>query len=267
MTGNHDPEQVIRTPAIDHRIAARRAEVRSGDRRRRLRRTLTILTLVIIAVGAFVVDRSGIVGLDSVEVRGVERLEASQVIAAAALAEGASVRSLPLEEARERVEALPWVEEAVITRLDPVSLEIAITERVPIMRTEGPSGSLLVDESGRVLGEVCADCGDGQLPVVRLDVRAPAPGRDVDSVPTLANALTVMRSMPGPLRAEVVELVALGTIDELNLLRADGIVVRIGRADRLEEKWRSLGAVLEDLGGERVRQIDVRAPLAPVVRR
>jgi hypothetical protein len=41
--------------------------------------------------------------------------------------------------------------------------------------------------------------------------------------------------------------------------------VRFGRAERVDEKVRALGAILGDVGDSPVTVIDVRAPSAPVV--
>jgi cell division septal protein FtsQ len=53
--------------------------------------------------------------------------------------------------------------------------------------------------------------------------------------------------------------------DDLDLELDDGTLVHLGRADRMDEKARALGAVLEDLDGRPVAAIDVRAPGRPVV--
>ena len=54
--------------------------------------------------------------------------------------------------------------------------------------------------------------------------------------------------------------------DGLELTLDDGIVVRFGRAELMEEKVRALGAVLDDVAGTEVTLVDVRVPGFPIVR-
>ncbi len=64
---------------------------------------------------------------------------------------GINVFRLPLEEKRRRVEAIPWVQSAALTRVFPHRLVVQITERSPVafVNREGRVG--LVDSEGMVL--------------------------------------------------------------------------------------------------------------------
>ncbi len=54
-------------------------------------------------------------------------------------------------QARERIEDLPWVSTATISRIFPGSLEVRITERQPAALWRNEKREYLVDDSGRVL--------------------------------------------------------------------------------------------------------------------
>lgn len=245
---------------IDDRIAARRREVRRDRQRRRKRRTITVaVTLVVLAL-LYAVERSPLVGLEEVVVVGVDRLAADEIREAAGLELGTSTLRLQLGRAEARVEALPAVREAEASRTDPLTVRIEVTERVPVLEVRGDGPSVLVDRDGVVLAE-----GDQDgLPRVRIEGTPPAPGEEVDADPALANAFAAWRGLSGPLRAEVVRLRADGPT-ELTLRLRDGLDVRFGRAERIAEKVRALGAILEDIGDAEVSAIDVRAPAAPFV--
>lgn len=246
--------------AIDDRIAARRQEVRDERRRARLRRTRLVGGLLLLLVGLALLERSPLVALDEIEVTGVQRLTDAQVIAAADIPLGTSTLRLGLDDAAARVTALPLVREATARRLDPLSIRIEVTERQPVLVADDGQRTLLIDRDGVVMaeGEVAG------LPIVAVPAPVPAPGRSVDGAPSLANAHAAWRGLSGPLRAQVERYEARGP-DELLLHLTSGIEVRFGRAERLAEKVRALGAVLEDVGSTPITRIDVRAPAAPVI--
>jgi cell division protein FtsQ len=245
---------------IDDRIAERRRQVRGERRRGRLRRTVAVVVAVVVVVALVLIERSALVGLEEVEVVGTARLDPGDVLEAADLTLGTSTLRLRLGAVEERVEGLPLVREATARRVDPLTVRIAVTERQPVLNVVAGRQSVLVDRDGVVLA-------DGQvagLPVVRLREGPPEPGEEVDADPALANAHATWRSLSGPLRAEVERYEAEGP-DELTLLLRSGVEVRFGRAHRVDEKVRALGAVLDDVGTADVTVIDVRAPGAPVV--
>jgi len=252
---------------IDEKFAERRATVRDDRRRSRLRRTIT-LGVVLVLIGVLVaVERSALVGLEEVEVVGTERLTSEEVEEAAALELGTSTLRLGLSRASERVTALPLVLRAEAGRLDPLTVRIEIEERIPRIVASGGDERRLLDAEGVVIDEVEADADAdlvAALPEIRLPGAPPEVGAHVESDPTLANAHAAWRGLSGPIRAEVVRLDAAGP-DELTLQLSAGIAVRFGRAERVEEKVRALGAVLEDIGDTPIEMIDVRAPRAPVV--
>jgi cell division septal protein FtsQ len=250
---------------LDDRIVERRREVRRDRQRRRLRRTIALAVLLVLVGVTAAVERSGLVALEEVRVRGTQRLAPAAVRDAAGLELGTSTVRLRLGEAERRVEALPLVSDATVQRLDPLTVEIAVTERRPVVAATRPNGATaLVDAEGVVVAT--GEAPDPDL--TRIDLVAstplPAPGDDVASHPALANAHAVAVRLTGPVGALVGHYEATGP-RELDLVLTDGRRVRFGAAERIDEKVRAIGAVLEDLGPVEVSVIDVRAPGAPTV--
>lgn len=251
---------------IDERIAARRAGVREDRRRARLARTLWILTAVLVVVGLVLVERSSLVALAELQVVGTDRLEPDEVRRASGLELGTSTLRLRLGRVAEQLEQeLVLVEAAEARRVDPLTVELVVTEREPALVVVGGEERRYLDRDGIVIDEVAADERPAApLPVVELPGPPPPVGASTEEDPTLDNALEAWRGLSGSLRAEVDRYRAAGP-DELTLTLRSGIDVRIGRAVRMDEKVRALGAVLADVGDVPVAQIDVRAPSAPVV--
>jgi cell division septal protein FtsQ len=142
---------------VDERIAARRAEVRQDRRRRRLRRTILVATLLVLVAVGVVVERSSLVALAEVRVAGTERLDPRSVRRAADLELGTSTLRLPLGAARERVEALPLVERADVRRVDPLTVLVEVEERQPAAVVRHGDDTVLVDREGVVLATARAE--------------------------------------------------------------------------------------------------------------
>jgi len=245
---------------IDGRIAERRREVRQERQRRRRRRTLFAVLFLAILAALVAIERSALVALDEVRVVGTERLSVDEVREAAGLELGTSTLRLRLSAAQEQVTDLPLVASAEAQRVDPLTVEIEVRERQPSVIAVGASTSVLVDREGVVLTEEHLD----GLPVIELSSAPPEPGGDVGEDEALANAHAVWRGLSGPLRAEVVRYLA-PDVEGLVLMLDRDIEVRFGSAERIDEKVRALGAILEDVGDTPIAAIDVRAPRAPVV--
>ncbi len=247
-------------PAVNERIARRRAEVRAARRRRRLRRTVIAVVVIGLVAGLLALERSSLVALVDVEVTGLERLEEQDVLDTAGVREGMSVLRIRLGTVTERVEGIPLVTDAQVSRVGALGLRIEVDEAAPVITARFPSGTLLISEHGMVLGE-----GEAPgTPVVAVRGPAPEAGDRVQDVPALAVAHEVLLGLPGPLAA-LVERADARAADDLRLVLEGDVVVRWGDASRTDEKARALGAVLEDLGGRAVSSIDVRAPMAPTV--
>jgi cell division protein FtsQ len=245
---------------IDDRIAERRKGVREERRRARLRRTLAIVIAGVIVVALVVVERSALVGLEEIHVAGVERLDEEEVREATGLELGTSTLRLRLGRVEERVAALPAVREVDARRLDPLTVLVEVVERRPSLVVQGDGERVLLDRDGVVLDAG----GQAGLPRIVLRDAPPEPGASAEDDPALENAFRAWRGLSGPLRSQVERYLANGP-EDLVLRLESGIDVRIGRADRLDEKVRAMGVILEDIGDANISEIDVRAPSAPFV--
>lgn len=245
---------------MDSRIARRRAEVRQQRMRRRRRRTVIAVFIGLLIAGAIALERSPLMALAEVEVSGARHVPADTVRDVAALPLGTSTLRLDLGAAERRIEGLAWVESVDIRRRDPLTVHIAVRERRPALTLRTPGGSALIDGEGILLERG----SDDALPVLSLpNGRLPEQGERIDEDPAAANGLAVYRGLPGPLRPEVARIEARAA-DEADLILRSGTTVRFGRADRVDEKARALGALLGELQ-DPVATIDVRAPSNPVV--
>jgi cell division protein FtsQ len=93
-------------------------------------------------------------GVDEIHVSGYAYTEARQIFAALELDRPTSLLRYNPEAARQRVEALPWVWRATVTRLLPDTVEVRVTERTPIALWLREDSASLVDGEGRELARV-----------------------------------------------------------------------------------------------------------------
>jgi cell division protein FtsQ len=108
-----------------------------------------------------------------IELRGNRHTSHSDVLAALALHEIPSQLSFDVESAARRIEALPWVATAKVSRLLPDAVAVEITERRPSILWRAPDRDVLLDIDGRELARVPRGSDTG-LPVVIGEGAGPA---------------------------------------------------------------------------------------------
>jgi cell division protein FtsQ len=89
--------------------------------------------------------------VEHVKISGQSETSEVDVLDGLALGAFPSLLTLDLEAARERVEALPWVKQATLTKFFPDSLDVAIVEREPYALWQHDRVVSLIDETGRVI--------------------------------------------------------------------------------------------------------------------
>lgn len=251
---------------VDARIAERRRALSAQRRRKRLRRSLVIALMCLPVVAVAILDASGRLAVLSISVEGAHSVADEQIIATAGISSGTSIVWLSTSDAAGRVAGLPRIDVAEVRRTLSRDVVISVEERVPVLRVSGPGPArqrdVLIDREGVVFAAIDSD---GQhLALIRLSSVPPRPGATVEVHAALANAFHVWRMLSGPLRAEVTTYVAPGA-DRLVLELRRGVSIDFGRAERVDEKIRAIGAVLADLGDREIAVVDVRAPSRPVV--
>lgn len=251
-------EQGVEQRSIDPRIRARRVEVIRAQGRRRLRVLLAVACAGCAAGLGWLLVQSPLLDVDHVDATGAGPVTAAQVRTAARVEPGAALLTLDRGRITHRVESIPWVERAVVTKHLPGTVQIGVTLRKPaawIARTTGAVA--LVDGSGRVLADVAAP--PAGIPQLSGITRLPAPGGHVDT-----RLLHVERRLPDELRMMVVGL-ALGH-GGVTLQLAPGAPageIRLGSTAELTAKTDAALAVIHALDGDHVHYVDVTMPRTP----
>lgn len=120
--------------------------------------------------------------LRQVEVRGMERLTAEEVVVLAGVEQGGSLLEVSIAKAVERLSAYPWIAAASVRRELPDSLLVTVREKAPAWWLAGENGLVYADAAGEPIASVLAD-RFVSLPVLEAESGAE------DLVPTLGEDL------------------------------------------------------------------------------
>lgn len=183
------------TPGLQAHAKARARAERSARRSRLLRRTGNSLAVLLplLAVG-WVLLASDWLGVDRVEVTGLERLRAAQVVEAAAVETGTPLARVDTGAVESRVAGLAPVAEVTVRRTWPGTLTVEVTERVPVAGVVQDGSVTLVDAAGVPFATEAAQ----PKGLIRLQVSRPGP-----EDPATRAALQVLAALPAALRERV----------------------------------------------------------------
>ena len=139
----------------------------------------------------------------------------------------------------------------------PHGLTIHVTERQPALVVHAGDRQVPVAADGSVLPGIEVK---GQLPELEVD-RLPDSGR-LSGEP-LAEALAI-GAAPAPLRP-LIDGVSVSSDYGIVVTMRGGIELRFGTADREDQKWAAVAAILADRHLTTLTYIDVRVPERPAV--
>lgn len=229
-----------------------------GARRRatatsRLRRA-GILAAVVAAVMlvTWLVGYSTLLAAEDVVVEGADGSLAEQVLGAAAVPLGAPLARVDTGAVAERVESVPEVAAASVSRGWPDTVVVTVTPRQPLASMASDGVWRLVDGDGVLFSEV-ADPAEG-LPVL---VASDSP----DDLEARAAGASVASALPADVLAAV-ERIEAGSSVEVRLVLRDGRLVVWGSADDPERK----AEVLTTLLSTPATEYDVSVPDRPTLR-
>jgi cell division protein FtsQ len=215
---------------------------------------------VLLVVVGWALWAGPLLAVGTVQVDGARLLPADQVREAAGIEEGTPLLRLDVDAAEARVEQLPQVADAEVTRGWPRSVVITIVERRPVVVVGETGQRSLVDADGVLFDTIT---GDPPAGVVPLEVAEPGPDD-----PATRAALAALVALPEQVRDDVAAAAAVSA-EDISLTLDDGTVVQWGGAAESGTKATVLAALMEQLADGRLEPatiIDVSAPDAVVLR-
>jgi cell division protein FtsQ len=244
-------------PACDQERTVRAARSRFLRRQRAHRWLLWRRVLLgLAAVGAvagsvWLVFFSSALAVQGVRVTGTEVLTDAAVEQVAAVPLGVPLATADLAAVQARVEQLPAVRSAEVSRGWPDRVRIEVTEREAVAAVSWEGRWQGLDEQGVLFRDYPAK-PEGLPEVTR---------RAATDAEALAEVAAVVGALPADLLQRV-RSVEVRSVDAISLHMRRGAVVNWGSADQSAEKAEVLGLLLE----RRAAVYDVTAPGRPTIR-
>ncbi len=262
------PAREIGNVVVHPRLRERRIAVRKDAGRRRLHRLILLVVVASLALTVVTVLKSPILDVDEIAISGAGATGADAIVEASGVEVGSALLLADVEDARRSVEALPWVEEATVTRDLPGGLVIDVIERTPSAVVASGDTAVLVDPDGHVLADADPSAYPASVAafppfvsVITTD-EPPAAGGRVDA--SLLDAIALaerLRDNP----ANVVAAVHLEPTLQLEL--AGGGIVDFGDGDAIDSKVDAFRTIHARVDRSCIEVLDLRVPTRPVLTR
>jgi cell division protein FtsQ len=228
------------------------ARLRARARWRRLSVTLTVAAGLFALIGYLLLWHTSLIAVRGIKVVGVKSITAAQVLTTAQITTGSPMAALNAGGVASRVEKIPQVASANVSKDWPGTVVITVTERQAAALVPDAQGYEVVDSGGVVFGQVSK--ATKSLPVIT--VSAPATADQV-----VPGALAALRALPPGVSGRISAITASDPY-AITLRFTDGATVNWGGGDDPVDKARDLVALLRIGGG---RHYDVSAPDAPAM--
>ena len=239
-----------------------RAEVRRFTRRSRHRRAAWITAggvVVVLVVSILVAVFSPLMALQTIEVKGTDRVDAAEVRAALSGQIGTPLARIDLGEVKQRIAGFPLIESYVTEEEPPHTLVVTVTERTPVVAVKTGKSFDLVDPAGIVVQSMTKR--PSGMPVADI-------GRAKLGSTVFRTMTEVVLAMPASVRDQV-SGIAASTSDDVTLTMSDGSSVVWGSPDESAAKATLLAALVKDHAardkGSKV-EYDVSAPDNGIIR-
>jgi cell division protein FtsQ len=239
-------EETVRLASKDFR---RR---RNAGRWRRVRLVVAaLLALALVGGAVWLVYFSSYVTVRETSVSGNDTVKPDRIRYTADVPTGAPLARVDLDAIRARVESIPAVRRAEVSRSWPHTVQVTVTERTPVAVVDQGAGLRAMDADGVLFGGYAERPRD--LPLVRT-----AP--DVEGEALEEGAL-VVDSLPQRVASRV-DVVQVSSVDEIELVLGSGRRVLWGSAEDSDQKAEVLAVLMKRPGN----QIDVSVPGRPTTR-
>ena len=193
--------------------------------------------------------------IDEVLVRGRRETSTVELLEAVQLARGDPMFAFDPEDVRRRIEALPWVQSATVSRQLPSTVTLSLVERTPLALWQRRGRFALIDYAGHVIETKGLERFNELLVVVGDD----APLHTAELLRMLTNEPQLMMRVKAAVR--------IGA-RRWNLRLDNGVDVQLPE-DNAEVAWARLAAFERDNGilERDVQMLDLRLPDRVIVRK
>ena len=226
--------------------------------RRRLRLLLLIIAVLSLGVGGYFLSKSSLFDVDEIVIEGVSTELEGEVREAADINKGKPLLEVDISSSSKRIEAIPWVREARISRSWGGTITIRVSTREPVAAFLSEEGWVVIDIEGRVLDK------EDELPYDLLPIEEEVGSLSIGEwapeqvIPLIQVAGTISTELVG-------DVSSIKGGNQIELLLFGGGKILFGDSSDIEEKALAAATILSQVDQSSVLHIDVRAPLTPVL--
>ena len=228
------------------------ARLRARARWRRLAVTLTVACALVALLVYLLLWHTALIAVRGIRVVGAKSVSNSLILTTSQIRSGSSMAGLDTGAAAARIERIPQVASARVSKDWPGTVVVTVVERVAAALVPDAQGYEVVDSGGVVFGQE-AKAVSG-LPVITVS----APAKADEVVP---GALAALRALPAAVDRRIAAVTASDPY-AITLRFTDGSTVNWGGGDDAVDKARDLEDLLRIAGGT---HYDVSAPDAPAM--
>tara|TARA_B100000287_G_scaffold225643_1_gene212932 strand:+ start:4770 stop:5447 length:678 start_codon:yes stop_codon:yes gene_type:complete len=211
-----------------------------------------------LGVGGYFLSKSSLFDVDEIVIEGVSTELEGEVREAADINKGKPLLEVDSSSSSKRIEAIPWVREARISRSWGGTITIRVSTREPVAAFLSEEGWVVVDIEGRVLDK------EDELPYDLLPIEEEVGSLSIGEwapeqvIPLIQVAGTISTELTG-------DVSSIKGGNQIELLLFGGGKILFGDSSDIEEKALAAATILSQVDQSSVLHIDVRAPLTPVL--
>lgn len=243
----------------------RRAHVRPGRRRRDWKAIARPVVRYALATSALVyvlyratgmAAQAHVLRVEKISVRGNERLSKEEVLSTLSGLVGESLVWTDLEVWRQRLLKTSWIRDVAMRRMLPSTVEVVVSERMPVAVGRVHGELYLVDETGVIIDRYGPEHADFDLPIVDgLTVQTTGDGSTLDPArAALAARVIGALNVKPQIGSRLSQVDVTDPHNASVILNGDTAVIRLGEDQFLSrlESYLDLAAALR----EQVAEID-----------
>ncbi len=219
-----------------------------------------VLATYAVARSRALMARSGVLQVEHIVIHGNERLSKGEVLGLLEGLRGQSLFGTDLDIWRQRLMASPWVRDAALRRSLPSTVDVAISERLPVGVGRVGETMYLVDERGNLIDQYGPQYSDLDLPIIDGLSMPSADGTAADTgrAELAARLIASIRTRPG-LAKKLSQIDVSDLHNASVILNGDPAVIYLGDdqfASRLQQYVDLASALRERVPG--IDYVDLR---------
>ncbi len=223
-----------------------------------------IFFLLLICLATYIFLQSPIFDVKKIEINGRNRVPQEELVKLSGVVPGSNIFKLDLRIGEEKINMLPMIKNAKITRKFPSTVVITVEERVPVALLPLGKDFIEIDLEGVYLRE--GKINQSELPVITgCDIGEPVLGKKISGA-DIDIMLNVLNDLPTALLPRLSEI----HVDDNNkifIYTLERIQGRLGDPKEIEQKANVFLEVLNQVPeGKVVEYVDLTSFKSPVVK-